>query len=193
MLNLTKFSLKRPVTVILVLVTLAFFGLQSVFGSKLELTPEMEMPMMIVATVYAGASPEDINDLISTEIEDSVATLEGIDTVMSYSMENISIVLLSYEYGTNMDKAYSDLKKNIDAVKTDLPEDAEESNIVEMDINAQPVVMLAVSGGTDGNLYNFVDNEIVPEFEKLSSVGDISLAGGQESYVRIELIPEKLK
>ena len=92
MLNLTKFSLKRPVTIILALVTLAFFGMQSILGSKLELTPEMEMPMMIVATVYAGASPEDINDLISTQIEDSVATLEGIDKVVSYSMENVSIV-----------------------------------------------------------------------------------------------------
>ena len=193
MLNLTKFSLKRPVTIILALVTLAFFGMQSILGSKLELTPEMEMPMMIVATVYAGASPEDINDLISTQIEDSVATLEGIDKVVSYSMENVSIVLLSYKYGTNMDKAYSNLKKNIDAVKTDLPEDAEESNIVEMDINAQPVITLAVSGGTDGNLYNYVDDKIIPELEKLSSVGDISLAGGQKSYVRIELIPEKVK
>ena len=62
MLNFTKFALKRPVTVLLALVTLIFFGMQSVLGAKLELMPEMEMPMMIVATTYAGASPEDVND-----------------------------------------------------------------------------------------------------------------------------------
>ena len=76
-----------------------------------------------------------------------------------------------------------DLKKAIDGIKSELPEDADESNIVEMDMNAQAVITMAVSGGTEGNLYNYVNNEIVPELEKLSSVGDISLAGGQESYV----------
>ncbi|MDO4279966.1 MAG: efflux RND transporter permease subunit [Lachnoclostridium edouardi] len=192
MLNFTKFALKRPVTVLLALVTLIFFGMQSVLGAKLELMPEMEMPMMIVATTYAGASPEDVNDLISKEIEDAVATLSGKSEVDSYSMENVSIVLIQYDYGTNMDTAYMDLKKAIDGIKSELPEDADESNIVEMDMNAQAVITMAVSGGTEGNLYNYVNNEIVPELEKLSSVGDISLAGGQESYVRIELLPEQM-
>lgn len=192
MLNFTKFALKRPVTVLLALVTLIFFGMQSVLGAKLELMPEMEMPMMIVATTYAGASPEDVNDLISKEIEDAVATLSGKSEVDSYSMENVSIVLIQYDYGTNMDTAYMDLKKAIDGIKGELPEDADESNIVEMDMNAQAVITMAVSGGTEGNLYNYVNNEIVPELEKLSSVGDISLAGGQESYVRIELLPEQM-
>lgn len=192
MLNFTKFALKRPVTVLLALVTLIFFGMQSVLGAKLELMPEMEMPMMIVATTYAGASPEDVNDLISKEIEDAVATLSGKSEVDSYSMENVSIVLIQYDYGTNMDTAYMDLKKAIDGIKSELPEDADESNIVEMDMNAQAVITMAVSGGTEGNLYNYVNNEIVPELEKLSSVGDISLAGGQERYVRIELLPEQM-
>lgn len=192
MINLTKFSLKRPVTIILCLVTLLFFGLQSILGSKLELTPEMEMPMMVVSTAYIGASPQDMNDLISREIEDAVSTLESIDSVMTYSMENMSIVLLQYEYGTNMDKAYTNLKKAMDRVKPNLPEETTEPNIIEMDMNAQPVMYMAVSGGTDQNLYNYVDNDIVPEFEKLSSVGSVSLAGGRESYIKIKVNPELL-
>lgn len=192
MINLTKFSLKRPVTVILCLVTLLFFGLQSILGSKLELNPEMELPMMVVSTTYVGASPQDTNDLISRKIEAGVSTLESIDSVTSYSMENVSIVLLQYEYGTNMDKAYINLKKAMDRVRPNLPDEVEEPNIIEMDMNAQPVLALSISGGTDQNLYNYVDNDIIPEFEKLSSVGDISLSGGQESYIKIKVNPEQL-
>ena len=193
MLNLTKLALKRPVSLILALVTLVFFGMQSVLGSKMELTPEMEMPMMIVSTVYAGASPEDINDLVSKPIEDAVASLSGIDTVSTYSMENVSIVLLQYNYGTNMDTAYLDLKKSMDGIKSDLPDDAKDSNIMEMDMNAQAVVTMTVSGGTDQNMYDYANNTLVPEFEKLSTVGEVSLSGGQAGYVRIELIPEKIQ
>ena len=96
MINCTKFALKRPVTVLLALVTLVFFGMQSVFGSKIELTPEMELPVMLIATVYPGASPEDANELIGKKVEEAVASLSGISVVQ-------------YNYGTDMDTAYLDL------------------------------------------------------------------------------------
>lgn len=191
MVQLTKFALKRPVTIIMCLITIVYFGFQSVVGAKVELTPEMELPMLLISTVYAGATPEDINELIISEQEDAISTLSGVDTVQSVSMDNVAIIMIQYEYGTNMDTAYIDLKKAIDAVQ-DMPEDAEEPTIMELDINSMPVITLAVSGQTNENLYNYVENNIVPEFEKLSSVGEVSLSGGQESYVRVELNPQKL-
>ena len=191
LVNLSKFALKRPVTIIMCLITIVYFGFQSVLGAKVELTPEMELPMLLISTVYAGASPEDINELIISKEEDAISTLSGVDTVQAVSMENVAIVMIQYEYGTNMDTAYIDLKKAIDAV-TDLPDDAEEPTIMELDINSAPVITLAVSGETDENLYTYVENRIVPEFEKLSSVGEVSLSGGQESYVRVELDPQML-
>ncbi len=192
MIKLTKLAVKRPMTIILCLITLAYFGLQAVLGSKVELTPEMEMPMLVVATVYAGATPEDINDLITQKEEDAVSTLDSIDTVTSYSQENMSLMLIQYEYGTNMDTAYIDLKKAIDGIRSDLPDDITDPVIMELDMNAQAVVTLAVSGDVGSNLYTYVDNNIVPEFEKLSSVGEVSLSGGQESYIRVQLDPEKM-
>ena len=191
LVNLSKFALKRPVTIIMCLITIVYFGFQSVLGAKVELTPEMELPMLLISTVYAGASPEDINELIISKEEDAISTLSGVDTVQAVSMENVAIVMIQYEYGTDMDTAYIDLKKAIDAV-TDLPDDAEEPTIMELDINSMPVITLAVSGDTDENLYTYVENHIVPEFEKLSSVGEVSLSGGQESYVRVELDPQML-
>ena len=132
MINLTKFSLRRPVTVILCLITFAFFGLQALLGAKVELTPEMEMPMLIISTVYAGASPDDINELITMKEEDAISTLDSVDSVTSYSQENVSIVLVQYEYGTNMDTAYINLKKAVDGIQSDLPDDANTPSIMEL-------------------------------------------------------------
>lgn len=69
MLNLTKFAVRKPVTIIMCLLTIAYFGIQSLLGTKVELTPEMEFPMLVDSTVYAGASPDDIKDLIATKQE----------------------------------------------------------------------------------------------------------------------------
>lgn len=193
MVNFTKFAVKRPITIVLCLITIAYFGIQSLLSTKVEMTPEMELPVLVIGTVYAGASPEDVNDLIITKQEDAISSLGNVDTVQSYSLENVGIVLVQYEFGTNIDTAYIDLKKAIDGIRRDLPDDIEEPNIIELDLNAQPVITLSIGGTVDGNLYTYVDNNIVPEFEKLSSVGEVSIAGGQKSYVRVELISEKLK
>ncbi|WP_455649319.1 efflux RND transporter permease subunit [Enterocloster citroniae] len=193
MVNITKFAVKRPTTIILCLITIFFFGIQSLLGTKVELTPEMELPMLVISTVYAGASPDDINELITMKQEDAITSLDGVDTIQSYSQENVSVIMVQYEYGTNIDTAYINLKKAMDGIRSDLPDDANEPTIMELDLNAQPVVTLAVSGQVDGNLYTYVDNNVVPLFKKLGSVGEVSLSGGQKSYIRVELIPEKLE
>ena len=192
MIKLTKLALKRPVTVILSLVTIAYFGLQSLMGAKVELTPEMELPMLVVGTLYAGAAPEDVNDLIIVRQEDAISSLDSVDTVYTYAQENLGIILVQYEYGTNMDTAYINLKKAIDSARIYMPDDMEEPLIMELDLNAQPVITLAVNGETGENLYTYVDNYVIPRLEKLSSVGEVSISGGQKEYIRIELIPERL-
>ncbi|WP_143319882.1 efflux RND transporter permease subunit [Clostridium sp. HBUAS56010] len=189
-MGITKLALKRPITIILGVLCLIVFGLSSVLSSKLELIPEMNYPILIVSSIYQGASPNDVNDLVSKPIEDEVGTLSGIKHVQSTSRENVSIVMLQYEYGTNMDKAYSDLKKKIDNIK--LPDDVKTPGIMEVDINARPVMTLAVNDPTQENLYNYVKNDIIPDFEKISSVASIATSGGQEGYVRVRISPEKL-
>ena len=192
-MGLTRSVLKRPVTTVLAVLCLIVFGLQSVFSSKLELMPSMDMPMLIIATVYPGASPEDVNDLVTTEIEDEIGSLSGVDTIQSQSMENMSFVMIQYDYGKDIDEAYDDLKKKMDIVEATLPDDCESPVIAEMNIDDMPAVMLVVNHKTETNLYNYVDNVIVPEIEKITDVSDVSVSGGQEEYIQIQLIPEKLK
>lgn len=191
-MGLTKFALKRPITTILAVLCLIVFGLSSVLSSKLELIPEMEMPMMVVFTTYPGAGPEDVSELVTKPIEDEIGTLSGVKSVTSYSQENMSMVLLEYQYGTDMDKAYNDLKKKTDLLTASLPDDAEEPMVVEFNINDMATMTLAVNDDSADNLYNYVNEKIVPEFEKISSVASVDVSGGQEQYVKVELIPEKM-
>lgn len=193
MVNITKFAVKRPMTIVLCLITIAYFGVQSLLGSKLELTPEMNMPMLVIGTVYAGASPDDINELVTMKQEDAISSLDGVDKVQAYSQENMSIILVQYKYGTNINTAYINLKKAIDGIRSKMPKKIEEPNILEMDMKSEPVMTLAVSGQVDENLHTYVNNKIVPQLEKLSSVGEVSLSGGQSDYIRVELIPEKVE
>mgnify|MGYP002791804407 FL=1 len=193
MINITKFAVRRPVTIVLCLIAIAYFGVQSLMGTKLELMPEMQMPMLVISTVYAGASPDDINELVTMKQEDAISSLDGVDKIQSFSQENISIIMVQYKYGTNINTAYINLKKAIDGIRSKMPEDIEEPNILEMDMKSEPVMTLAVSGQVDENLHTYVDNKIVPQFEKLGSVGEVSLSGGQSGYIRVELIPEKME
>lgn len=191
-MGLTKFVLKRPVTTILSVICLIVFGISSVRSSKLELIPEMDMPMLIVATTYVGASPEDVSELVTKPIEDEIGTLSGVKSVNSYSQENVSMVILEYQYGTDIDEAYDDLKKKMDLMGSTLPEDADDPAIVELNINDMATMTLAVNDDTVDNLYNYVDDTIAPEFEKISSVASVDVSGGQEQYIKVELLPEKL-
>ena len=192
-MGLTKSVLKRPVTVVMVILCLIVFGLQSVLGAKLELMPTMEMPVLIVYSVYPGASPEDVNDLVSTKIEKEIGSLSGVDTIQSRSMENVSLVIIQYDYGKDIDEAYDDLKKKMDALEGDLPDDCNAPVIMEMNIDEMDTMSLSVNNKAQSDLYNYVNNKIVPEFEKITTVTDVSISGGQKEYIQVELIPEKLE
>ena len=192
-MGLTKSVLKRPVTTVLAVLCLIVFGLQSVLSAKLELMPTMDMPMLIIVTVYPGASPEDVNDLVTTEIEDQIGALSGVDTVQSQSMENMSFVIIQYDYGKDIDEAYDDLKKKMDVLEASLPDDCNAPVVVEMNIDDMASVYLSINHETEPNLYNYVNNKIVPEFEKITTVTDVDVSGGQEEYIKVELIPEKLQ
>lgn len=191
--NLTKIVLKRPITMIMCLLCLIVFGVSSVKSSRQELTPEMNMPMLMIMTTYSGAQPKDVDELIGKEIESSVGSLSGIKKVTSISSENRSTVTIQYEYGTDLDKAYDDLKKKIDGIAQNLPEDSKLPVVLELDMNSSADISLVASVRDTENQYGYVKQEIVPEFEKLSHAAEVSIAGGSEDYIKIELNREKME
>ncbi len=192
-MNLTRLSLKRPVTTLLAVLALVVFGFSSLLGLRLELMPDMDMPVLVVSTVYPGADPESVDSLVSRKIEGQVGSLSGVDTVMSYSMENMSMVMLQYEYTVDTDEAYLDLRAALDATAASLPEDCQDPVVIEMDVNAMPSIMYSVSTTDGRDALQIVNDDIVPELEAISTVAKVEVHGGQENYIRVLLDEEALK
>ena len=181
----TKYVLKRPVTVVMALLCLLVFGVSSIFSAKLEQMPDTNTPMLIVMARYSGTNPEDMDKLVTKLIEDEVSTLEGVETMSSTSSDGSSMIMLEYDYSQDMDEAYDDLKKAVDNIR-DLPEDCETS-IMEMNNNQSESMMMSISNPSQESLYDYVDQKIVPELEKLSTVAEVSVRGGSSEYVKVEL------
>ncbi|MDD2971048.1 MAG: efflux RND transporter permease subunit [Lachnospiraceae bacterium] len=190
MSKLTKTVLNRPIAAIVCVVALIIFGLTSVTGMSLQLIPDMNMPMMIVFTVYPQAGPEDVEKLVTEKIEDACATVSGLDTTQSQSQDNMSIVIFQFDYGTNMDSTYTDMQEAIDRVKSDLPDDAQSPTIMELDMNASDSMTISIDSDADVDLLNEVKNNIEPELKKVSDVADITTSGGDEKYISVQLYPE---
>ena len=189
-MGITRFVLKRPVTVLMALLCLIVFGISSVFNATLEQMPDMDQPMMIIMANYSGASPEDMDELVTQPIEDQVSTLEGVKSMSSTTSEGRSMIMLEYDYDTDMDEAYSDLTKSLNSIR-DLPDDVEPT-VMEMNNNAQASMMLTVANPSQENLYDYVDQKIVPELEKLSTVAEVSTMGGSSEYIKIELMSDMM-
>lgn len=191
-MGLTRLSLKRPVSTLLLVLALAVFGFSSLLSLRLELMPDMDMPIMMVMTVYPGADPESVEALVSGEIEGQVASLSGVDSVMSYSQENVSMVLLQYDYSVDTNDAYLDLRAALDITAASLPEDCQEPMVIQMDINAMPSIMYSVSTTDGTDAYSIVNDTIVPELEAISTVADVEVTGGREHYIRVLLDEEAM-
>ena len=189
-MGITRFVLKRPVTVLMALLCLIVFGISSVFNATLEQMPDMDQPMMIIMANYSGASPEDMDELVTQLIEDQVSTLEGVKSMSSTTSEGRSMIMLEYDYDTDMDEAYSDLTKSVNSIR-DLPDDVEPT-VMEMNNNAQASMMLTIANPSQENLYDYVDQKIVPELEKLSTVAEVSTMGGSSEYIKIELMSDMM-
>ncbi|MGN1350720.1 MAG: efflux RND transporter permease subunit [Anaerovoracaceae bacterium] len=186
-MSLTKLILKRPVSVMIMIIIIAAFGFSAMTGMEQELTPEMNMPMLVVMTQYSGASPEDVDELVTTVVEDNLSTLDGVESVSSKSSEGSSTVMLEYSYGTDMDDAYSDVSKKLNMISMSIPDACETPVVMELDMNSSASMMLTVSGSPAGGLYNYVNDTMQPELEKLSTVADVTVVGGQKEYISISL------
>ena len=109
---------------ILVYILIAVFGFYCFQSLPLALMPEMELPVAIVYSTYAGAGPEDIEQQVTEPLESACASLSGLESLTSTSAENMSMVIAQFDYGVNLDEVLTDMRDNVDMVKSQLPEDA---------------------------------------------------------------------
>ena len=186
-MGLTKLAMRRPVSTALVVLALVVFGLTSVMSFQLELTPDMELPMLLVYTIYPGADPESVEELVTKEVETAGAEQSGVTSYTSQSAENMSMVMFQYEYGTDLDDAYMDLRSALDTARILMPDEANEPIIIEMAIDQMETMDISVTAVGDSDVLSYVNDTMVPELETISGVADVSVSGGRENYIKVEL------
>lgn len=190
---LSNASIKRPVAMGCLLIGLALLGLNAFRKINLELFPNVDMPIVTVTAIYPGATPDEIEIDIARRIEDAVASIDGLKSVLTTSMENMCQVLLEFEMGVDVDIAAMDVREQIDMIRSDFPAAVEDPIILKFDINAKPVVTLALTGeaGVD-ELYDYADNQLSDRLSAILGVADVTLIGGDEREVHILLDREAL-
>lgn len=185
-MNLSKFSVKKPVTITMMVLVVVLLGAISLTRLPIDLFPEFEVPVAIVSTSYSGAGPEEIENLITRQIEGAVSTVGSIDTVSSISSEGSSIVIAQFNFGVDMDNAALEMREKVDLVKGFLPEDSTEPMVLKIDPNAMPIIQIALTSGGDlAKLQELAEDTFSQRFERLDGVASVDISGGYTKEIDI--------
>ncbi len=191
MKGLVREILNRPVTVIVTIIALVVFFITSMSSITLKMMPDMSIPIMAVYTIYPGATPEEVDELVSDKISSAVESISGIKAVMCESYEGMSYVILQYEYGKDMHDAYNDVREAVDGIRPQLPTDIKEPTVLEIDTASIDDVTLSVTGNSENvDVLAEVNQYVIPELKTVSTLAQTNVSGGDEKYIRIQVMPE---
>lgn len=187
MFSLPDFSVKRPVRVFICLVSLILFGVSSVFEMPLESTPEMNMPTMTIMTSYPDASPDEVDEMVTQKIESALSGITEVESMTSTSSEGSSMIMLEFGYDVDTDDKYQDITSALAMVQ--LPEDCSDPTVMQMDSSSMNSSILNISISTTDadNAVAYVEDNIVPEIERIEGVADVEVSGGTRQYIRVLL------
>ena len=192
-MNIGKFSVKRPVTIAMAALVLILFGVVSFTRMSIDLMPKMDLPIMAVMTSYDGAGPEEVEQRVTKPIEASMAGISGMNSITSISSAGSSVVMVMFEYGTNLDSATNDIRDALEMAKMMVPEEAQDISILKLDINSLPIITIGVSGDRSlEDVNKIVEDTIAPRLERIEGVASVNVSGGQEQQVIITADPHKL-
>lgn len=165
-------------------IVLGFISLRDL---KVELFPQMDLPIAVVATSYQGAAPQEVEELISKPIESAVSTVQGMDTIQSVSTQGASLVLMMFDYGRDIDDAMIDVREKIDQIAGMLPDGANDPMVMRLDPNATPVVIASLSGASLEVLQDIAESDVQAAIERAPGVASATIIGGKEREIRVNL------
>ncbi len=193
-MNFVGISIRRPVMVTMVLLFFVVMGVFSYFDIAIDMIPRVDVPIVTIVTVYPGASPSNVETLVSKQIEDAVSSINGIDKLRSSSYEGFSNVILEFDDKIDVDAAASDVREKISASRSKLPDGIEEPVIMKLDINSLPVVSLAVTGPQSvEEIFPVAKDYVKEELAKTTGVADVSLIGNREREILVQVSQSRLK
>ena len=194
---LSDISLKRPIAMTVVLLALALFGFLAWRTAGVDLVPLVDVPYVTVTVVYPGATPEEIETAVVRKIEDAVSQVDGLKHMTATCANNFCQVMLEFHLDRDVDTVATDVREKIDLIVNDLPSGAEKPNVAKFDVNATPVVTMALTSSSaktveNGDLYDYADNRLSSRFSSLPGVASVELIGGEKREVVVEVDRRKL-
>ncbi|MDD4223943.1 MAG: efflux RND transporter permease subunit [Candidatus Cloacimonetes bacterium] len=185
---LSDLSVKRPVLVTMAILVFVVFGALAWFSLPLNLMPEVNLPYIVIQTVYPGAGPSEVETQVTKKIEDAIATVSLVDYTQSYSLENASIIMVAFKMQKNVDIANQEIKDHVDAIQRELPDAIEKPVVMKLNMNAVPFMDIILSGNMDSReLYELADTKLKDRFGQVAGVGEVSVSGGAKRQIDITL------
>lgn len=189
-------AIKQPVFVTMLMLLAIVIGLIAYTTMPVNLLPDVDMPIVTVRVVYPGAGPESVADQVAKPLEDELATLSGVDTLQSNAAENLAVLIVTFQDGIDPDIAVQDVREKVTAIRANLPAEIEEPVFERIDPNQDPILTLAItSQGTQdsGELRRLLKDDIVPSIQRAEGVGSITLTGGLERQIDVNLDLNRLQ
>lgn len=192
-MSIYKSSVMKPITTMMIFVAVIVMGLYSLTRLPIDLYPEMEFPTISVMTSYPGASAADIETNVTKLIEDNVSSVSDLKEVTSKSMDNLSVVSLEFEWGTNLDEAVNDVRSVLDNVYDNLPEGAERPTIFKFSMSMIPILYYAVTADESyPGLEKILDEKLINPLNRINGIGSVSLMGTPKRVVYVDIDQSKL-
>ncbi|MCI5753901.1 MAG: efflux RND transporter permease subunit [Clostridiales bacterium] len=190
MKKLTEFCIRHKVTTILVFVIVVIFGVAELLSLSISLMPDMDIPAAVVFTYYSGASPEDMEELVTRPLESACLTVSGVKEVSSTSSDSITQIVIRYNDDVDLDYAAVKLREKLDTVS--LPDDCATPTIINMSMDMTPIAMIVMPGDDLALLEQKADDYVVPAIERIKGVASVDVYGGLEAQVTVEVDTAKM-
>lgn len=185
---LSKLSIKRPILITMGLLALVIFGGLAYRDMAKNLMPDVSPPFISISTIYPGAGPKEVEMQLTKKIEDAIASVSGIRTMQSYSMDNISLIILEFEIDKNPDIASQEIKDKIDMIINTIPSGVEDPVVQKFNMQEIPIIDFVLSGDLEATeLYEIADKQLKDRLSQIRGVGSVTLTGGREREIHINL------
>lgn len=193
-MSIYKSAVSKPITTVLIFVGVMIFGFYSLIQLPIDLYPSMEFPTITVMTQYSGANAADIETNVSKPIENALSTVSNMKQVSSTSRDNLSLVFIEFEWGTDLNEATNDIRDALNLTQRYLPDDAEDPSILKFNSSMMPILFYSVSANEslDG-LEKIMNEKVINPLNKVEGVGNIGLSGQPIREITIDIDPVKLE
>jgi hydrophobic/amphiphilic exporter-1 (mainly G- bacteria), HAE1 family len=192
-MNISDIAIRRPVFTTMVTLSIVALGYLAFQRLDIDMYPDVTLPLVSVTVSYPGASPEDVERQVVKPIEEAVVALNHIDYVQSTSRNSLGQVFLIFKLEANFDKAASDVRDKVAAIRSKLPDDIDEPVIQKFDLGAVPVLVYTAHAPLPSEkVRDIVEDQIKPELERVPGVARVDVVGGREREVHVALDPVRL-